>query len=224
MPTRFQAALPKKSVMKLFLFILIPLVAALGLTAAADVWVSRSSAPYLADRPDSLPAHKTALLLGTTPTLADGRANPYFDYRIQAAAELWKSGKVRHIIASGDNRKHSYNEPDAMKAALIAQGVPPENITPDYAGLRTLDSVLRARDIFGQEGYIVVSQKFHNERAVYLARAHGIPAYGFNARDVATRAGLKTRLREYGARIKMFIDLATGRQPRHGGGRITLPD
>lgn len=168
--------------MKLFLFILIPLVAALGLTAAADVWVSRSSAPYLADRPDSLPAHKTALLLGTTPALADGRAN------------------------------------------LIAQGVPPENITPDYAGLRTLDSVLRARDIFGQEGYIVVSQKFHNERAVYLARAHGIPAYGFNARDVATRAGLKTRLREYGARVKMFIDLATGRQPRHGGGKITLPD
>lgn len=211
--------------MKTPLILAIALFALLtAITLLANWHTQRQTAAYLYDNAAQIPAHKAALLLGTSPTLADGRSNLYFTHRIRATAELYRAGKVRYIIASGDNRKHSYNEPDAMKAALIAQGVPPENITPDYAGLRTLDSVLRARDIFGQEGYIVVSQKFHNERAVYLARAHGIPAYGFNARDVAIRAGLKTRLREYGARVKMFIDLATGRQPRHGGGRITLPD
>ncbi len=211
--------------MKTPLILTIALFALLTAIALLANWhTQRQTAAYLYDNTAQIPAQKAALLLGTSPTLADGRSNLYFAHRIRAAAELYRAGKVRYIIVSGDNRKHSYNEPDAMKAALIAQGVPPENITPDYAGLRTLDSVLRARDIFGQEGYIVVSQKFHNERAVYLARAHGIPAYGFNARDVAIRAGIKTRLREYGARVKMFIDLATGRQPRHGGGKITLPD
>nr|UOP05655.1 YdcF family protein [Conchiformibius kuhniae] len=127
-------------------------------------------------------------------------------------------------MASGDNSRHGYNEPDAMIAALVAQGVPAGKITPDYAGLRTLDSVLRMRDIFGQNGYIVVSQKFHNERAVYLARAHGIEAYGYNAADVGQYAGIKTRVREYGARLKMFWDVWTGKTAKHGGERIVLPD
>ena len=153
------------------------------------------------------------MLLGTSPVLADGRSNLYFTHRIRAAAELYRAGKVRYIIASGDNRKHGYNEPEAMKAALIAQGIPAERIIPDYAGIRTLDSVLRARSIFGQPSYIIVSQKFHNERAVYLARAHGIRAGGF-----------KTRVREYGARMKMYLDLLTGKQPKHGGETIALPD
>lgn len=165
------------------------------------------------------------MLLGTSPVLADGRSNLYFTHRIRAAAELYRAGKVRYIIVSGDNRKHGYNEPEAMKAALIAQGVPAERIIPDYAGIRTLDSVLRARSIFGQPSYIIVSQKFHNERAVYLARAHGIRAVGYNAVDVHLYAGgFKTRVREYGARMKMYLDLLTGKQPKHGGETIALPD
>ena len=195
------------------------------LVLLANWHTQRQTAPYLYHSAAQIPVHKAALLLGTSPTLADGRTNLYFTHRIQAAAELYRAGKVRYIIVSGDNRKHGYNEPEAMKAALIAQGIPAERIIPDYAGIRTLDSVLRARSVFGQTDYIVVSQKFHNERAVYLARAHGIRAVGYNAPDVHLYAGgFKTRVREYGARMKMYLDLLTGKQPKHGGETIALPD
>ena len=196
-----------------------------AITLLANWHTQRQTAAYLYDNAAQIPAQKAALLLGTSPVLANGRSNLYFTHRIRAAAELYRAGKVRYIIASGDNRKHGYNEPEAMKAALIAQGVPAERIVPDYAGIRTLDSVLRARSVFGQADYIVVSQKFHNERAVYLARAHGIRAVGYNAADVHLYAGgFKTRVREYGARMKMYLDLLTGKQPKHGGETIALPD
>ncbi|MCG7656920.1 SanA/YdcF family protein [Wielerella bovis] len=182
------------------------------------------TAPYLFDNPAQLPMQKTALLLGTNPKLKDGRNNLYFDYRIRAAADLYHANKIRYIIVSGDNRKNSYNEPDYMKAALIAQGIPAERIYPDYAGIRTLDSVLRAHAIFGQQRLIIISQKFHNERAVYLAQAHGIEAYGYNATDVDVYNGFKTQLREYGARVKMLLDVWTGKTARHGGDKIVIPE
>ena len=196
--------------MKTPLILAIALFALLiAITLLANWHTQRQTAAYLYDNAAQIPAHKAALLLGTSPV----------------AAELYRAGKVRYIIASGDNRKHGYNEPEAMKAALIAQGIPAERIIPDYAGIRTLDSVLRARSIFGQPSYIIVSQKFHNERAVYLARAHGIRAVGYNAADVHLYAGgFKTRVREYGARMKMYLDLLTGKQPKHGGETIALPD
>ena len=212
--------------MKTPLILAIALFALLiAITLLANWHTQRQTAAYLYDNAAQIPAHKAALLLGTSPVLADGRSNLYFTHRIRAAAELYRASKVRYIIVSGDNRKHGYNEPEAMKAALIAQGVPAERIVPDYAGIRTLDSVLRARSVFGQTDYIVVSQKFHNERAVYLARAHGIRAVGYNAADVHLYAGgFKTRVREYGARMKMYLDLLTGKQPKHGGETIVLPD
>lgn len=209
--------------MSKLVYFLIPAVCLLAVLAA-DWRVSRFAAPHISGSTRTLPETRAALLLGTTPKLADGRANLYFQYRIQAAADLYGSGKVRHIIASGDHSRNGYNEPEAMREALIAHGVPEAAITADYAGLRTLDSVVRARDIFGQNQYIVVSQPFHNERAVYLARRHGIDAYGYNARDVSVSWGLKTRLREYGARLKMFWDLAVGTTPKHGGEPVKLPD
>ena len=212
--------------MKTPLILAIALFALLtAITLLANWHTQRQTAPYLYTHAEQIPAQKAALLLGTSPLLANGRSNLYFTHRIRAAAELYRAGKVRYIIVSGDNRKHGYNEPEAMKAALIAQGVPAERIVPDYAGIRTLDSVLRARSVFGQADYIVVSQKFHNERAVYLARAHGIRAVGYNAADVHLYAGgFKTRVREYGARMKMYLDLLTGKQPKHGGETIALPD
>ena len=197
----------------------------IALVLLANWYTQRQTAPYLYHNAAQIPAHKAALLLGTSPTLADGRTNLYFTLRIQAAAELYRAGKVRYIIVSGDNRKHGNNEPEAMKAALIAQGIPAECIIPDYAGIRTLDSVLRARNIFGQSSYIIVSQAFHNERAVYIARAHGIAAIGYNAPNVKIYAGgFKTRVRELGARVKMYLDLLFNKQPKHSGDAINLPD
>jgi SanA protein len=153
-----------------------------------------------------------------------GRENLYFRYRIDAAAELWHAGKVTSLIVSGDNRTKYYNEPERMRRALVADGVPDDRIVGDFAGLRTLDSVVRAREIFGVEKVTFVSQRFQNERAAYLAKANGLDFVGYNARDVSGQGGLKTKLREIGARVKMWLDVRVLRtRPRHLGERETLP-
>lgn len=155
----------------------------------------------------AVPARKVGLVLGTSEWLANGRKNLFFTYRIEAAAALYKAGKVQHLIVSGDNGTLRYDEPTAMRNALVEAGVPPEAITLDYAGFRTLDSVVRATKVFGVKDYIVISQRFHNQRAIYLADHYGADAIGFCARDVPQYAAFKTRLRELGARVKVVLDL-----------------
>ena len=142
---------------------------------------------------------------------------------IDAAVELYKAGKINYILISGDNRKEEYNEPEEMKKALMQKGVPEKSIYLDYAGFRTLDSVVRAKEVFGQTRLTIISQRFHNERAIYLAEKNGITAIGFNARDVDVYAGLKTNIRELFARVKMFIDLAIDKQPHFLGEKYKLP-
>ncbi|KIA89393.1 SanA/YdcF family protein [Kaistella jeonii] len=171
----------------------------------------------------NLPKEKTGLLLGTSKTLASGKPNAYFFNRITAAVELYKAGKIKNIIVSGDNSQKNYNEPEDMKIELIKQGIPAEKIFEDFAGFRTLDSVVRAKEIFGQQSFIIISQRFHNERAVYLAQKNGIEAFGYNAEDVNQYAGLKTNLREYLARVKVFWDFLFGVEPKFGGEKITIP-
>lgn len=152
------------------------------------------------------------------------RENLYFTHRMDAAADLWKAGKLCCLIVSGDNRSMQYNEPKKMKKALIERGVPAEKIVCDYAGLRTLDSVIRARTIFGVQKCLMISQLFQNERAIYIAKAHGIEAMGFNAKDVTGPGGRKTKWREFAARMMMWLDIhALHTQPRHGGPREPLP-
>lgn len=170
-----------------------------------------------------LPTEKTGLLLGTSKTLSNGAPNAYFVNRIEAAADLYKSGKIQNIIVSGDNSQKDYNEPEEMKNELIKAGVPAERIFGDFAGFRTLDSVIRAKDIFGQNSYIIISQKFHNERAVFLARKNGIEAWGYNAADVNKYAGIKTNAREKLARAKVFWDFMFGVEPKFGGEKILIP-
>lgn len=170
-----------------------------------------------------LPENKVGLLLGTSPMLENGRNNLYFDYRIEAAAELYKSGKIKYILVSGDNRRLDYNEPEEMRKSLLMLQIPDSVIVLDYAGLRTLDSVVRAKKIFGQDRFTVISQHFHNERALFIAGKHGIKAVGFNAHDVNSYAGVKTRIRELLARVKVFIDLAIEKQPRHLGPPVSIP-
>ena len=162
------------------------------------------------------------MLLGTSKTLPSGYKNYYFYYRIDAAEKLYKSGKIEYIIVSGDNSRKDYNEPEDMKNELINRGIPADKIYEDFAGFRTLDSVVRAKEIFGQNSYIIISQKFHNERAVYLAQKNGIEAFGFNAKDVNKYAGIKTKIREYLARTKVFVDFFIGKEPKFGGEKIEI--
>ena len=156
---------------------------------------------------DELPEVKTALVLGTAKYVTKGQHNLYFKHRIEAAVELYNSGKISHIIVSGDNATLSYNEPIAMKKDLVSMGIPEDKIHMDYAGFRTLDSVERSKEIFGQDTIIIVSQQFHNQRAIAIAQAKGIKAYGYNAKAVEGANAVKTNFRELFARVKTVLDL-----------------
>jgi len=173
------------------------------------------------ERLDQVPHAPAALVLGCAPRTRDGRPNLYFERRMDAAAELYSSGVVEALIASGDNQRVDYDEPSAMKAALVARGVPAERIHCDYAGLRTLDSVVRAAEVFGQRRFVIVSQRFHNERALYLARAHGLDVYAYDAAPVA-RGGV-ARARELAARAAALLDVHVfGTAPKFLGRAIDV--
>lgn len=184
--------------------------------------VTAVSNPYIYSSVDAVPQQKVGMVLGTSKLLKNGYPNLYFVYRIDAAAELFHSGKVAYLIVSGDNGSENYNEPEDMKNALMEKGVPEDKIILDYAGFRTFDSVIRAKEIFGQTSFIIISQKFHNQRAVYIARKNGIEAYGYNAKDVVKYGGIKTKVREYFARTNLFIDQLIGKEPKFLGEKITI--
>ena len=146
-----------------------------------------------------------------------GRPNLYYNYRIAAAVELWQAGKTDSILVSGDNSRKDYDEPSSMKSDLVSRGVPAEYITIDYAGFRTLDSVVRAEKIFGMKEYTVISQPFHCRRAVYLASKNGQSVIGYCAADVGGSSGLKVRLRETLARAKAVVDVIISKNPKYLG-------
>ncbi|WP_261510217.1 SanA/YdcF family protein [Chryseobacterium paludis] len=209
-----------KNIFKIFLLLM---VAGIIFIAFANYNIKKQSAPFLSNTIQTLPDTKTAVLLGTGKTLSNGMPNAYFYNRIQAAVDLYKSGKIKYVIVSGDNSTKEYNEPEDMQLTLMKYGIPKDKIILDHAGFRTLDSVVRAKEIFGQMKFIIISQKFHNERAVFLARKNGIEAYGYNANDVNKYAGLKTNLREYLAKTKVYWDLLFGVEPKFGGEKIVIP-
>lgn len=216
-------AILRKWLKRLTLSGLLLLVLGLGLIIYANATAVWSSQGKLFEDVKDLPSAKVGLVFGTTDRL-NGRENRYFRYRIDAAVKVWKAGKVETFIVSGDNRSKYYNEPQKMKNALVEAGVPASRIVCDYAGLRTLDSVVRAKKIFGADKILVISQRFQNERAIYLAQANGIEAFGFNAEDVELQAGYKTKIREVGARVKMWLDVNfLDTAPAHLGEKVELP-
>ncbi|MBD3637050.1 MAG: YdcF family protein [Crocinitomicaceae bacterium] len=164
------------------------------------------SQQYLFDHLDEIPNMETALVLGSAKNGKYGGINPYFKYRMEAAAELYHSGKVKKILVSGDNHTKGYDEPTDMANYLVSLGVPRKDIILDYAGFRTLDSVIRAKKVFHCQQLIIVSQKFHNQRAVYAARQYGIDAVGYNARDVQSKSNF-THYREFASKFVMILDI-----------------
>ncbi len=162
--------------------------------------------------------------MGTAKYLPTGGINPYFQNRVQAAAALYHAGKVRHLILSGSNQTTAYDEPTEMRKCLRSLGVPDAAMTSDYAGRRTLDSVVRARDIFGQTRVTIISNEFHVYRALFLCDRFGLTAIAYGAPDLPWPLSMRTRLREYGARCKAVLDVyVLGTQPRFRGAPIPLP-
>jgi len=164
------------------------------------------------------------VVLGTSKYIADGRRNLFYVYRLDAVKELYDTGKIDFVLVSGDNGTVEYNETDTMKTDLIAMGIPEEKIYGDYAGFRTLDSIVRAKEIFGQSQYTIVTQEFHLERALFLAHSEGINAIGYGAKDVPVKLAPRVWVRERLARVKMMFDIVFGVEPRFGGERIDIGD
>ena len=163
---------------------------------------------------DSIKYNKVGLLLGTTPQARIGRiTNYFFIYRIDAAEQLYKVGKIEKILISGDeNSLDGINEPECMRDSLVARGVPASAIILDGKGYRTICSVVNANKVFGLKSFTIISQKFHNERAIYQAEHLGLDVeniQAYNAKDPKSRRAYLTTIREYFARVKMFMDLIT---------------
>ena len=193
-------------------------------TVYVNVMVEKAAKESIYTSVETIPHNKAALLLGTNPLNRWGRPNSYFTNRIKTASELYHAGKVDYIIASGDNHTKEYDEPTAMRDSLMAHGVPEDRIILDFAGFRTLDSVVRAKVVFGCDSLTIISQADHNARALYLAEANGIEAVAISA---PLRAGRRVRtrlaIREWLARDKMMLDIWFGKQPHFLGEKIEIP-
>ncbi len=188
-------------------------------------WVGYSVRKLIVDDVEKVPNRHVAMLLGTAKYTSGGQENLYYKYRIEAVSNLYKAEKVDYILVSGDNSTVYYNEPQTMKNDLIAAGFPDSNVVEDYAGFRTLDSMVRSKAVFGQDQIVVVSQRFHVERALFLGRAKGIEAIGYCAKDVPMGYGAKTNIREHFARIKLFVDLyILNKQPKFLGEPVHIPE
>lgn len=187
-----------------------------------DLSITYKAKNYVFDDINNIKNNKVGLLLGAGKYTSYGTVNLYYKYRLEAAFQLYKSGKIEFILISGDNGRKSYDEPTDFKNDLIKKGVPENKIVLDYAGFRTLDSVVRAKEIFGLTELTIISQKFHNERAIYLAKHFNINAVAYNAEDVSRRYNIKTALREYLARTKASIDIIFNTKPKFLGKKIEI--
>lgn len=187
-----------------------------------NYWYSIKAKDRIYTKVGDVPKNKVGLLLGTSKYVAKGGINRYYAYRIDAAVALYQAGKVDYILVSGDNGSPNYDEPTTFKNDLIKRGIPEDKIILDFAGFRTLDSVVRAKEIFGQPSFTIISQRFHNERAIFLAKYFDIDAVAFNAKDVGSRYGFKVKIREYFARAKASIDVLFNVKPKFLGETIKI--
>lgn len=197
------------------------IIATLGVVSAiigCNVWVQTQAGPRVFSDIDALPTNPVGLVLGTSSRFKSGRPNLFFKYRIEAAAAAYQRGKVSHLLVSGDNRNSNYNEPQEMKNHLVKLGIPESAITLDYAGLRTLDSVVRSKKIFGQSKLTIITQRAHAERAIFIAQHHNLDVVALSAKDVPLQFSMRTRVREWFARCKAVLDVfVLKKQPYHLG-------
>ena len=207
----------------LITFLLLFIVTTIGIIIYCNHTINASAKGKLYTDTKDIPYNKVGLLLGTSKFLGKGYINPYYKYRIEAAIRLYRAGKVKYIIVSGDNGRKEYNEPVEMQRDLLKGGVDSSHIFLDYAGFRTFDSVVRLKDIFGQDSVTMISQLFHNQRAIYIASREGIVAIGYNATDLNKEAGFRTQLREKFARVKVFLDYFFGKKPKYLGQKVFIP-
>jgi len=172
-----------------------------------NFWVVVSTSNQIYKEVEDIPYAEAGLILGTSKRTSSGTANSYFYERIEAASNLYKAGKIKYIIVSGDNRTVYYNEPMDMLNALIELDIPKEDVIMDFAGLSTFESVKRAKEVFGKNEITIVSQGFHCYRALYIANQSGIKARALTADNNQVLSN-KLAMREILARLKAVVETA----------------
>ena len=208
---------------RLYYILLALAVAAIVGIVVCNVAVVRSAEGRMYDDVDSIPYNRVGLVLGTSKYNRYGSVNAFYVRRLNACVSLYKAGKIDHVLISGDNSRKTYDEPTWMMQDLVEQGIPGDAIHLDYAGFRTLDSMVRAKEVFGLTSVTVISQRFHNERALFIAQRKGIDAVAFNAEDVPIRRWqLRMTVREWLARVNAVLDILIARQPHFLGEPIII--
>jgi len=190
----------KRFILYLFLFIIFFIL-------VTNVWVILSTQSQVYKKADDAPYRPVALVLGTSNKLVDGSPNPFFQNRMETTKELIDLRKSKHILVSGDNRSKYYNEPSAMRTALIQRGIRKESITLDFAGLRTFDSIVRCKEVFNQDSIIIVTQSFHAYRALFISNHYGMKAIAIVTDEPGTWKTIKVTVREFLARPLAVLDL-----------------
>ena len=205
------------------------LTALIGLVSCASVIflskyeIERISEGKIYENIDNVPKCKVGVVLGCSKYLRNGRPNLYFQQRINAAKELYLSDQVEFLLVSGDNSTKYYDEPTTMKNDLVQLGVPENKIYCDYAGLSTLDSVLRAKEVFNENRFVVISQDFHVRRAVYIGMAHDIDMIGYSSGSISGLGSVRTEIRECLARVKTIMDVSfLDRKPEFLGESVII--
>ena len=207
---------------RIILWMLAGIILAAAAAIAADRWISWKTAPYIYENINDLPPSEVGMVLGTAKYYKNGTINQYYRYRIQGAVNAYNSGKVKYLLLSGDNAQHSYNEPSTMRKDLVNAGIPASKIVLDFAGFRTLDSVVRTRKVLDTNGFTIITQRFHCERALYIAMEKGIEARCY---AVSSPKNMFTvRAREVVARLGALADLyILNREPRFLGPQESIP-
>jgi SanA protein len=208
---------------RIFMALLIGLGLLIAVVAACNIWVLGSCSGRLYDNAETVPHKRVAVMLGTNPKTKTGKMNYFYKHRIDAAVKLYQNGKIDRILISGDNSSKTYSEPDAMKADLMAAGIPDSAIYLDFAGFSTYDSMVRAKKVFGLSEFMVISQDFHNRRAVFIARCNDVDAIGFNVQNTPFRRWrIKMELREILARVKAAGEVVINKRPHFLGEPIEI--
>ena len=213
----------KKIFRRLFILCLLGLSLGLSVVYFAKYEIDRGSEDFVYTKIEEVPPRKVGLVLGCSKYLSSGRNNLYFQQRIESAKELYFAGKVQFLLVSGDNSTKYYDEPTTMKKDLVQCGVPENKIYCDYAGLSTLDSVVRAKEVFKENQFVVISQDFHVRRAVYIGMAHNIDLIGYSSGSISGVGSVRTELRECLARVKAIMDVTfLERKPKFMGDPVVI--
>ena len=188
--------------------VIVPVLACLAVVVGCQVAVLSASRGHVYSDVQEIPYRDTGLLLGTNPLGRTGRPNQFFLRRIDATVALYEAGKIKRLIISGARTSQLYDEPESMRQALLSRGLPDSIIIKDGEGFHTIASIKRAKEVFGADSLTIISQQFHNERALFMAKYNGVNAIAFNAANTSSRKWRVIMMcRECISRVKAVLSM-----------------